>query len=121
MQTGHRIPWSLALICLDLAYNLHFQPVQYMIWYTTSDIYIYSPLNAEAKGYDIIKPLYPINDNDNSPILSVFQPITQRALMPCLSGNINNIPEPPPPPWKYTNIPQRNINYNEIIIMIQSI
>ena len=46
-QTNHRIPanWNFTLICLDLVYNLHFQPVQYMIWSTTSDIYISSPYN----------------------------------------------------------------------------
>ena len=41
----HLVPRSFLLICLDLAYNLYLQPVQYMIWYTTSDIYIYSPHN----------------------------------------------------------------------------
>ena len=30
----------LCTVCMDLAYNLHFKPVQYMFWYTTSDIYI---------------------------------------------------------------------------------
>ena len=46
MQTGHRIPGSFTLICLILAYSLYFQPVQSMIWYTTSNTYTYSPLTG---------------------------------------------------------------------------
>ena len=33
----HGILWQ---VCMDLAYNLQVQLVQYMIWYTTSYIYI---------------------------------------------------------------------------------
>ena len=40
---------------LGFAYNLPFQPVQYMIWYTTLEIYLYSPYNWlwrwDPKGY----------------------------------------------------------------------
>ena len=46
-------------------------------------------------AYGIIKQLYTINDNDNYPIL--------------LSSIINSISEPTTP-WKYTNIPQRNMS-----------
>ena len=42
LQIGHRIQWSLTLIWLDLAYHLQFQHLQYMIWYTTFDIYIFA-------------------------------------------------------------------------------
>ena len=81
---------------------------------------------SHNNAYGIIKPLYTINDTHNYTILSVHQPITQLALMPCLSSIMNNISKPTAP-LKYTNIPQRNMsqlqrnNSNDAINVIRGI